>query len=113
MAVVMDDLDIETATPAVLRAFHARVDSDELLGPIFNAAAHDWDEHLDRTDDFWSSVMLSTGRYKSNSVAKHLPLAPQIGQACFTRLQRQVNFCGSCRRGIPDTRRRGMPRVCD
>ncbi|MBX9649158.1 MAG: hypothetical protein K2X57_19120 [Xanthobacteraceae bacterium] len=48
----MDDLDIETAMPAVLRAFYARVKSDELLGPTFNAAAHDWDEHLDHTDNF-------------------------------------------------------------
>jgi hemoglobin len=81
----MPDLDLDTAMPEVLRVFYARVRQDDLLGPIFNAAVHDWDDHLDRIGDFWSSVMLGTGRYKGNPVAKHLPHAARIDRIAFDR----------------------------
>src|SRR5262249_38718043 len=40
----------------------------------------DWDEHLVKLCDFWSSVMLTTGRYKGNPMAAHLkhPIAPEF-----------------------------------
>jgi len=109
----MDELDIETAMPAVLRAFYALVQSDELLGPIFNVAAHDWDEHLDRIGDYWSSVMLGTGRYKGNlsrSTCRSLRRSTErVSRVCNDK---RIST-GSCRRGTPDTRRRGLPKVCD
>jgi hemoglobin len=77
--------DLELALPEVLRAFYARVRQDDQLGPIFNTAVDDWDEHLKRIADFWSSVMLGTGRYKGNPVARHLPHAAQINRAKFDR----------------------------
>jgi hemoglobin len=81
----MPEPDLETALPDVLRAFYARVREDDQLGPIFNAAVQDWDEHIERIGDFWSSVMLGTGRYKGNPVARHLPHAAQIDRATFDR----------------------------
>ena len=81
----MPDSDFETVMPKVLRAFYARVRADDRIGPIFNDAVHDWDEHLDRIGDFWSSVMLGTGRYKGNPVARHLPHAARIDEAGFAR----------------------------
>ncbi|MFC4594918.1 group III truncated hemoglobin [Sphingobium tyrosinilyticum] len=77
--------DLELALPEVLRAFYARVRQDDQLGPIFNSAVYDWDEHLERIADFWSSVLLGTGRYKGNPVARHLPHAAQINRAKFDR----------------------------
>lgn len=47
-------------------AFYARVRSDEELGPIFNDAISDWPEHLEKLAAFWSSVMLTSGRYKGS-----------------------------------------------
>ena len=46
----------------------------------FNRAVGDWDEHLRKLYDFWSSVMLTTGRYKGNPMAAHLklPIQPQF-----------------------------------
>lgn len=62
-------------TEAVIRAqvhtFYARVREDEVLGPIFNAAIQDWDEHLAKLCDFWSSVLLVTGRFKGSPMAAH------------------------------------------
>ncbi|KQY98210.1 preprotein translocase subunit TatC [Pseudolabrys sp. Root1462] len=51
--------------------FYTKVRADPALGPVFMHAVHDWDSHLATLRDFWSSVMLTTGRYKGNPVAKH------------------------------------------
>jgi len=80
-----DPADLDAMLPTLLRTFYGRVRQDELIGPIFNDAVHDWDEHLDRIGEFWSSVMLGTGRYKGNPVARHLPHAGRIDQAGFDR----------------------------
>ena len=51
-----------------------------MIGPLFEGAVGDWDEHLGKLCDFWSSVMLTTGRYKGNPMAAHLkhPIEPQF-----------------------------------
>jgi hypothetical protein len=49
--------------------FYARVRADTELAPIFNRAIPgDWGLHLATMRDFWSSVMLTSGRYKGNPV---------------------------------------------
>lgn len=57
--------------------FYARVRRDPALGPIFaNAIAEDaWPAHLDKMYAFWSSVMLTSGRYKGNPVSTHRKVA--------------------------------------
>jgi len=44
----------------------------------------DWEPHLARMYAFWSSVMLTTGRYKGNPVVKHLVI-PGIQPHLFER----------------------------
>ncbi len=51
--------------------FYSRVRDDAALGPVFDNAIDDWDPHLATMRDFWSSVMLTSGRYKGNPVMKH------------------------------------------
>jgi len=58
----------------LIRGFYARVRSDEILGPIFAARITDWEPHLRRMCEFWSSVVLMSGRYHGSPMAKHLPL---------------------------------------
>ena len=65
--------------------FYARVREDGMLGPVFGAAVGDWPEHLEKLTAFWSSVMLTTGRYKGNPVAAHLRHARSIDPAMFER----------------------------
>jgi len=45
---------------------------------VFDAAVEDWETHLHTLRDFWSSVMLTTGRYKGNPMAAHVkhPIEP-------------------------------------
>lgn len=65
--------------------FYAKVRADEQLGPIFDRAiAGEWDAHLATMRDFWSSVMLTSGRYKGNPVVKHMAI-PNIKPALFER----------------------------
>ena len=53
--------------------FYARVRADTELAPIFyRAIPGDWGLHLATMRDFWSSVMLTSGRYKGNPVAVHV-----------------------------------------
>jgi hemoglobin len=58
----------------VIRAFYARVRVDPLIGPVFNARIQDWEPHLVRIEDFWSAVMLRSGRYQGQPMRLHLPL---------------------------------------
>ena len=65
--------------------FYAKVREDEVLGPVFNAAVQDWPEHLEKLTAFWSSVMLTTGRYKGNPMIAHLKHKSVIEPAMFDR----------------------------
>lgn len=56
----------------LVHAFYARVRGDAELGPIFESRIGDrWDAHLERMVDFWSSVLLASGRYRGNPLEKH------------------------------------------
>jgi hemoglobin len=70
---------------SLVDAFYARVRADGQLGPIFNDAIHDWPEHLDKLAAFWSSVMLTTGRYKGQPVPAHIQHRSRITPALFRR----------------------------
>lgn len=59
----------------VVFAFYAHIRADAELGPIFNQIIKDqWDTHLAKMCEFWSSVMLMSGRYKGNPMIAHMRL---------------------------------------
>ncbi len=68
--------------------FYARVRCDAVLGPVFARALGDggaaWEAHLARLRDFWSSVMLRSGRYHRDPFSAHLRL-PDIAPEMFGR----------------------------
>lgn len=66
-------------------AFYARVRADASLGPVFNDAIGDWPEHLEKLAAFWSSVMLTSGRYKGQPVPAHIKHKSRITPALFDR----------------------------
>ncbi len=67
----------------LVETFYARVRNDDLIGPVFAAKVHDWDEHLAKLKDFWSSVTLMTGRYRGRPMQVHFRL--DIEAAHFDR----------------------------
>jgi hemoglobin len=62
---------------ALVDAFYAKVRRDEVLAPVFDRAIapDSWPVHLAKMYDFWSSVMLTTGRYKGNPLGVHMRVA--------------------------------------
>jgi len=70
----------------LVTAFYARVRQDGLLGPVFVGAIGEsdaaWERHVARLCDFWSSVMLTSGRYRGDPFSAHLRLSA-ISPAMF------------------------------
>jgi hemoglobin len=64
----------EAEIKALVHGFYAKVRNDDALGPIFNRVISDWDPHLEKMCDFWSSVMRMSGAYRGNPMAAHLRL---------------------------------------
>lgn len=58
----------------VVHTFYDSVRADELLGPVFETRIEDWEMHLGRMCEFWSGVVLLTGRYHGQPMVKHAPL---------------------------------------
>jgi hemoglobin len=79
-----EELD-EAKLSLLVDRFYTRVREDDVLGPVFNGAIGDWPEHLEKLSAFWSSVMLTSGRYKGNPMAVHLNHREAIRPAMFER----------------------------
>jgi hemoglobin len=75
----------EDAIAALVATFYAKVRRHPEIGPLFNAAITDWDEYLEKLRDFWSAVMVISGRYKGNPMAAHMkqPIEPQFFARCL------------------------------
>ncbi|WP_017932282.1 group III truncated hemoglobin [Robiginitomaculum antarcticum] len=70
----------------LMTQFYAAVRRDPLLAPVFASRIQGpaWPAHEAHIADFWSSVMLKTGRFKGNPMMKHLALSG-LTPAHFTR----------------------------
>ena len=87
--------------------FYSRVRSDPVLGPIFARHVGDtqeaWAEHLATLRNFWSSVMLTSGRYKGDPFSTHLRM-DELEPEMFERWL--ALFREACATLFPDSRSR-------
>ena len=90
----IDGVD-EAGLARLVDRFYAAVRADDMIGPLFNDAIHDWPDHLGRLTAFWSSLMLGSGRYKGMPMAAHLKHRDRITPQMFDRW---LSNC--CRRGF-------------
>jgi hemoglobin len=74
MALFQQANEIGIAT--LVDRFYDKVRADDELGPVFNAAIHDWTGHKQVLRDFWSSVVLRSGRYQGDPMGAHRALPP-------------------------------------
>ncbi|MDE2560998.1 MAG: group III truncated hemoglobin [Sphingomonadales bacterium] len=81
----MSRAEAEAAIAALVPAFYERVRADALIGPVFAHAVEDWDRHHARLVDFWSSVMMGTGRFKGSPMQAHLRNKDRITPDMFDR----------------------------
>ena len=75
----------EAGLARLVEAFYDRVRTDAELGPIFNDAIDNWPHHLKKLTAFWSSVMLTSGRYKGQPVPAHMKHRDRITPELFDR----------------------------
>ena len=74
----------EEEVTVLVHSFYARVRDDAVLGPIFDAHVHDWDTHLAKMVDFWSSALRGTARFRGTPMPKHMAL-PGLSAELFKR----------------------------
>lgn len=59
----------------LVSSFYKKVRKDPVLGPFFNDAIKDWDEHLHKLTTFWESSLFMTRKlehkYKGNPLEVH------------------------------------------
>lgn len=70
----------EALVERLVGTFYGRIREDAVLGPIFESRlAGRWDLHLAAMVEFWSSVVLLTGRYRGRPHVAHqsLDLLPE------------------------------------
>jgi hemoglobin len=87
----IDDAMIER----LVRTFYAHTAQDAVLGPIFAEHIKDWEIHIAKLCDFWSSVALLSGRYHGTPMTAHLPMPVAKGEfarwlAIFTETANEV-----------------------
>jgi len=61
----------ERSLATLIDRFYDKVRADPALGPVFNAAVHDWDDHKRILVSFWSSVTLGTQTYRGSPMSVH------------------------------------------
>ena len=81
LTVPITEDDIARLVPA----FYARIREDAVLGPIFDGAIGDWPHHLAKLEAFWSSVMLTSGRYKGQPMVAHVRHDQHMTRENFAR----------------------------
>jgi hemoglobin len=76
----------ETMIRAVVDRFYSDARRDPVIGPVFNRiiAEEAWPQHLSTIADFWSSMLLGTGRYAGRPMPKHMAIA-ELSDARFMR----------------------------
>ena len=70
----------EAQIGALLDVFYTKVRADPELGPVFARAIADdeWPAHMAVIQDFWSAVMLKSGRYRGNPLQVHKEIEGSI-----------------------------------
>lgn len=75
----------EAMIRAVVHGFYTKVRGDPVLGPVFARVPDaEWDAHLAKLCDFWSSVLLATRRYEGRPMPAHVAI-PEISPPHFVR----------------------------
>lgn len=73
----------------LVELFYSRVRHDPQLGPVFARALGEskesWQAHFARLHDFWSSLMLRSGRYRGDPFSAHMRRLPDLDPDMFDR----------------------------
>lgn len=60
----------------IVHSFYKKVQVDNILGPIFaQKISQDWDQHLEKMCNFWTTVMFGKSLYRGNPLEAHRKIA--------------------------------------
>ena len=72
---MLTDITSDDDIHLMVHTFYDRVRKDPDLGSVFEAHIRgNWDPHLNRMCDFWSTIILYTKKYQGDPMSKHFPL---------------------------------------
>lgn len=70
---MVKDIETREDIQLLVDSFYADVRRDAVLGPVFNGIiGEDWSAHLPLLYGFWETVLLGTGGYTGQVIAKHI-----------------------------------------
>lgn len=55
-------------------SFYRKVQSDDLIGPVFDSVINDWEPHLEKMYKFWNAALFGVPGFRGNPFARHAPL---------------------------------------
>jgi len=71
----LQDISTEPDVKLLVDTFYTKVRGDALLFAVFDPIVKDnWESHLQRMTDFWSTLLLYTKQYTDDPLKKHIPL---------------------------------------
>lgn len=68
---MLTDITTEEDIHLLVHTFYDRVRQDTTIGPIFNAQIKDWEPHLEKLCNFWSTLLLYTKKYQGDPMTVH------------------------------------------
>lgn len=70
----IDDITDRDDIERLVRDFYRQAAMDDVLGPVFEAAAVNWTAHIATLVDFWSWQLLGERGYEGNPLRAHAPV---------------------------------------
>lgn len=68
------DLSDRADLEVLVRSFYRQAATDDLLGPVFEAAQVDWAGHIPKLVEFWAGQLFGERGYDGNPLQAHRPL---------------------------------------
>ncbi|MZH02971.1 MAG: group III truncated hemoglobin [Nitrospinae bacterium] len=72
---IKHDIQSGEGVQQMVDSFYENARQDPLLGPIFEHAISDWQEHLPTMYQFWERLLFGFSDYSGNPFKKHLNLS--------------------------------------
>ena len=76
------ELCTEDEVSQLVHTFYAKVRDDAILGPVFERHVADWDRHMPKMVDFWSSALRGSKNYRGTPMPVHCAL-PGLTHSMF------------------------------
>ena len=78
---IKDDINTREDVALLVDQFYKKVRANAILGPIFNQAITNWDQHLDHLTTFWESSLFVGKPLKKKYIGNPLEVHVKVDKA--------------------------------